>query len=223
MVHHRYPVCMEIAGDTAMWTSPESGDSPNSAPVPHLSAVRAMFESVLWGPDILIIPTKVEICKPIQYHSYVTNYYGPLRSSKSMKNGAPYQLYATVLIDVCYRLYADVIQNPAKEKLPVSALKWDAKTTSPGHAYQEIFNRRIKKGQSYASLCLGWKEFTPSYFGPFRQKTEVCADMPDIILPSLLREVFSEGYDSHYHVVYDTNLVIHQGTLIFPERRYCYD
>ena len=71
MVHYNYPVAMEIAGQTALWTRPDSGDSPISYPVPTPSAVRGMFESVLWGPDILIIPRKVEICAPIQYHSAV--------------------------------------------------------------------------------------------------------------------------------------------------------
>ena len=38
-----------------------------------------------------------------------------------------YQLYATVLIDVCYKLYAEVVVNPHKENLPPSALQWDKK------------------------------------------------------------------------------------------------
>lgn len=78
--HKRYPVCMEVAGHTAIWTRPDSGDCPCSYPAPTYSAVRGMFESVLWGPAVLVIPTKVELCAPIQYHSYATNYGGPLRS-----------------------------------------------------------------------------------------------------------------------------------------------
>ncbi|MGN0482808.1 MAG: CRISPR-associated protein Cas5 [Lachnospiraceae bacterium] len=218
MVTYKYPIEMEIEGNTAIWTRPDSGDSPVSYPVPTFAAVKALFESVLWGPAVEIIPVKVEICKPIQWHNYVTNYGGPLRSDKQIKGGNNYQLYATVLTDVCYRLYAVVMPNFKKEKLSEKALEWDKKTTAPGHAYQEIFNRRLKKGQSYSSLCLGWKEFTPSYFGPFRQNTRVYTDMPDIEIPSMLRQVFPSGYQSEYKAVYDTDVVIHHGTLIYPER-----
>ena len=219
LIHRAYPIQMEIAGNTAIWTRPDTGDSPCSYPVPTYSAVKALFESVLWGPDVLVEPVRVEICRPIQYHSYATNYGGPLRKSEAIKEDNNYQLYATVLTDVCYRLYARVRPNPHKEKMPSSAQNWDRRTTSPGHAYQEIFNRRLKRGQSFASLSLGWREFTPSYFGLFREETEVCADMPDILIPSMLREVFPKGYCSEWQAVYDTDIVIHQGTLIYPERR----
>lgn len=168
-----YPLQMEIAGNTAIWTRPDTGDSPCSYPAPTYSAVKALFESVLWGPDVLVEPVKAEICSPIRYHSYATNYGGP---------------------------------------------QWDRRTTSPGHAYQEIFNRRLTRGQSFASLSLGWREFTPSYFGPFREGTKVCSEIPDIVIPSMLREVFPAGYRSDWRAVYDTNLVIHQGVLIYPER-----
>ncbi len=217
MTYQKYPITMEIAGPTALWTRPDSGASPISYPVPTVSAIRGIFESVLWGPDIWIVPTAVEICAPIQYYSYVTNYGGPLRAGKSIRNGNSYQLYATVLVDVCYRLYADVMQNPNRRKLPVKALAWDKATSSPGHAYQDIFYRRLKRGQSFAVPVLGWKEFTPSYFGPFRPETEVCKDISGITIPSMLREVFPDGYQSAYHAVYSQNLQVHEGRLEFPQ------
>lgn len=218
MLHTSYPISMEIEGNTAIWTRPDTGDSPCSYPAPTFSAVRAIFESILWLPSVQIIPTKVEICSPIQYYSYVTNYGGPLRKADLIKKGNNYQLYATVLVDVCYRLYANVMPVDYKDNLPANALRWDSLTTSPGHAYQEIFQRRLIRGQSYAGLCLGWKEFTPSYFGPFRENTHVYSDIPDIPIPSMLRETFPSGYNSAYHAVYDTDLCIHNGVLIYPER-----
>lgn len=127
-------------------------------------------------------------------------------------------MFATVLLDVCYRLYAEVIPNPGKASLPETAARWDRATTSPGHAYQEIFNRRLMRGQSYATLSLGWSEFTASYFGPFRKGTTVCADLPDIYIPSMLRSVFRDAYRSEYHPVYDTDICIHEGVLEYPRR-----
>lgn len=218
MVSLSYLIKMEIAGNTAMWTRPDTGDCPVSYPAPTYSAVKAIFESVLWGPDVEIIPVKVELCAPIQYHSYCTNYGGPLRNLKSIKEGNNYQLYATVLIDVCYRLYAEVVPNNAKSKLPKCALEWDKKTTSPGHAYQCIFERRLKRGQCYSVPALGWKEFTPSYFGEFRETTKVQADSSSALIPSMLRQVFSKGYASPVSYVYDNNLTIQNGVLEYPKR-----
>lgn len=218
MIHHSYPIQMEIAGSTAMWTRPDSGDSPVSYPVPTYSACKGIFESILYGPDVEIIPTKVEICAPVQFHSYATNYKGPLRQKKSIDAGNAYQMYSTVLIDVCYRLYAVAVPNHRKAYLPEKALEWDKRTTSPGHAYQEMFNRRLNKGQCFSIPSLGLKEFTASYFGPFREKTAVCSDMEDIHIPSMLRQVFPYGHNSKVSYCFDTNLTIHAGTLIYPPK-----
>lgn len=216
-----YRVCMEIAGNTAIWTRPDTGDSPCSYPAPTYSAVRGLFESILWGPAVLVIPRKVELCSVPRFHSYATNYGGPLRKPDNIKEGNSYQMFATVLTDVCYRLYADVILNPRKAGISGNARAWDQRTTSPGHAYQEIFNRRLARGQSYATLSLGWSEFTPSYFGPFREETRVCTELPDLHIPSMLRGVFQQGYRSAYQAVYDQNLCIHGGVLEYPERSDC--
>ena len=214
MIEKSYPICMEIAGATALWSRPDTGVCPVSYPAPTYSAVKALFEAVLWGPAVEIVPQKVELCAPIQWHNYATNYGGPLK-----ENGKPnFQLFATVLTDVCYRIYADVRINRQKDKLPEKARQWDKKTTSPGHAYQAMFNRRLKRGESFDNLFLGWREFTPSYVGEFRPDTTVCSDMPDIFIPSMLREVFSGGYASVPSPVYDVNLTIHGGVLIYPER-----
>ena len=159
----------------------------------------------------------------MQYHSYCTNYGGPLRSTTTMKNGNNYQLYATVLIDVCYKLYAEVMPNHRKNGLPEKAWQWDRKTTSPGHAYQSIFQRRLKRGQSFSSPALGWSEFTPSYFGELRSTTKVLSDLPPIIIPSMLRQVFPKGYNSPVSYIYDNDLVIKDGVLKYPKRGADYD
>jgi CRISPR-associated protein Cas5d len=212
-----YEIKMEISGSTAMWTRPDTGDCPVSYPAPTYSAVKGVFESILWGPAVQIIPTKVEICSPVQYLNYQTNYGGPLRKSGVITTGGGFQLLATVLIDVCYRLYADVIplHGNQKENISEAAKAWDKKTTSPGHAYQEIFNRRRDRGQCFTLPCLGWKEFGPDYFGPLRERTKVQTDYSTVI-PSMLREVFSKGYKSAVSFSFDRDVMITNGELIFP-------
>ena len=211
-----YEIKMEISGRTAMWTRPDTGDCPVSYPAPTYSAVKGIFESMLWGPAVQIIPTKVEICAPVQYHNYQTNYGGPLRKSRVIAGGGGFQLLATVLIDVCYRLYAEVLPIPmtTKERVPDKARQWDGKTTSPCHAYGDIFNRRLKRGQCFTIPFLGWKEFGPSYFGTFRDTTKVQSDI-NMVIPSMLREVFSEGYASKCAFTYEQDVKITAGLMEF--------
>lgn len=214
-----YEIKMEVSGNTAMWTRPDTGDCPVSYPAPTYSAAKGIFESVLWGPAIQIVPIKVEICAPLQYHNYQTNYGGPLRKSRVIAKGGGFQLLATVLIDVCYRLYAEVspVADTAKSRVPDKARQWDGKTTSPGHAYRDIFNRRLKHGQCFSIPFLGWKEFGPSYFGAFRETTEVQADV-NMVIPSMLREVFSKGYASKCAFTYEQDVKITAGVLAFSKQ-----
>lgn len=204
-----YQVTLEIAGATAMWTRPDTGDCPVSYPAPTYSAVKGIFESVLWGPAVEIVPFKVEVCKPLHFHSYATNYNGPLR--KSGTDGA-YQFLATVLTDVCYRMYAHVYPAKNKEKLVAKAKGWDCKTSSPGHAYAAIFERRLKRGQWFVMPCLGWKEFTPSYVGPFREETKIQENV-NTVLPSMLRQVFGRDSKNPLKFTYDQNVKIERGVL----------
>lgn len=213
-----YQVTLEIEGATAMWTRPDTGDCPVSYPAPTYSAVKGIFESILWGPAIEIIPIKVEICKPLHFHSYATNYNGPLK--KSGTHGA-YQFLATILTDVCYRMYAHVYPATNKNRLDHKAKKWDKNTTSPGHAYAAIFERRLKRGQWHALPCLGWKEFTPSYVGSFREETNIQTDI-NTILPSMVRQVF-DGHNAAPKFTYDQNVKVVNGVLHYPLKRRSHD
>lgn len=210
MGDNAYQVRLEISGPTAMWTRPDTGDCPVSYPIPTYSAVKGIFESILWGKAIEIIPFKTEICKPLQFHSYATNYNGPLK--KGGTEGA-YQFLATVLTDVCYRMSAHAYPVRDKSSLDEKSKSWDSRTTSPGHAYAAIFERRLKWGQWFIMPCLGWKEFTPSYVGPFREETKVQEDI-NTVLPSMLRQVFDSNNALDF--TYDQNVKIERGVLHYP-------
>ncbi|HEY1684049.1 MAG TPA: CRISPR-associated protein Cas5, partial [Tepidisphaeraceae bacterium] len=170
-----YNVSLEISGPTAMWTRPDTGDTPVSYPVPTYSAVKGIFESILWLQSAEVIPEKAEVCRPIVYHNYTTNYGGPLRKGKSMDANVPYQLIASVLVNVCYRLYASVVSDLAG--LGTGQGPEAKGCTNGAHAYQELFERRLKRGECHSILCLGWKEFVPDYVGLFRDGTTVQTDV----------------------------------------------
>lgn len=215
MENNSYEIKLEIAGPTAMWTRPDTGDVPASYPAPTYGAVKGIFECILLSDWAEVSPTKVEICKPIQFHVYNTNYGGPLRKSKLLKNGGSYQLIATVLVDVCYRLYAELRSIPETYEKRGIAEKERQKigTTNGAHAYQDRFNRRLKKGQMHYMPCLGWKEFVPDYVGGFRTETTICKDI-NLEIPSMLKTCFPDGKDSAWKPEFKSALV-RKGVLIY--------
>lgn len=174
----QYPVQLEIAGPAAMFTRPDTGSAFVSYPAPTYSAAKGIFESIARLKSAYIRPTRVEICRPIQFHRYATNYRGPLRKVSQLQKDASYQFVAVILIDVCYRLYGNVKEA---SHCPVSL--------NHLHALREIFERRARHGQAFTVPCLGWSEFTPSYFGPFRKSTQVDRSI-NIELSSMLHAVF---------------------------------
>lgn len=207
----KYGIQVEISGPTAIWTRPDTGDSPGTYPAPTRSAARGIFEAILWNPAIEIIPSRVEICTPLIFHHYTTNYGGPLRKSGQISGGNNYQLFATVLINVRYRLYAEV--RPA-ERAPHSEkiARWLERTRSPAHAFQEIFERRLKRGQSYTVPSLGWREFVPNYVGIFRPETRAQEDI-NLTMASMLDKTFPEGPFSTYAPTFLQNAEIRNGVL----------
>jgi CRISPR-associated protein Cas5d len=210
-----YSVKLEISGPTAMWTRPDTGDAPVSYPAPTYGAVKGIFESILYSEWAEVVPTKVEICKPIVYHTYTTNYGGPLRKSKNMIKGASYQLLATVLINVCYRLYADIQSDKNGYRKHGRQGLQETGTTNGSHAYQEMFNRRLARGQFYHIPCMGWNEFTPDYVGSFREGTNIIEDT--IPIPSMLITCHPDGRSSHWNPKYKQNILIEKGVLTYDK------
>ncbi len=186
-----YPISLEISGPTAMWTRPDTGATPVSYPVPTWSAAKGIFESIVRLKNVIISPTTVEICSPITYHEYTTNYGGPLRKSEQIMNNNSFQYKATILINVCYRLYADIKHFKYIPKSLAEAARLEP--INSRHACQEIFNRRLHKGQFYDIPCLGWREFVPDYIGPIREDTE----------NNKVQESINESLSSFLYCVFD--------------------
>ena len=200
-----YEVQFEIAGPAAMFTRPDTGATPVSYPAPTFSAAKGMFESIVRLKSATIKPTKVEICAPIRYHRYTTNYGGPLRKGNQLSKGSSYQLFATVLQDVCYRVYGVVMEL---EKAPLD------RTTNHLHYLQDKFVKRLRNGRWYHVPCLGWNEFTPSYVGPFRNDTKVEESVEQVI-PSMLFSVFSGP--GVYSPTFKQEVWIRKGVLEYVE------
>ena len=205
-----YTVQLEIAGPTAMWTRPDTGSSPVSYVAPTFSAVKGIFEAVLRWKSVNVHPVRTEICRPVQFHRYVTNYRGPLRASDAIRKGASFQLFAMVLVNVCYRLYAEVDWNRGLNGERVQAPDGQC---SP-HAFQDAFNRRLVNGQWFYTPCLGWKEFAPDYVGRFRPETQVC-ESENHELSSMLHMVFDRPQHGIVKPSFSPEMKVEKGVLVY--------
>lgn len=215
-MNEQYLISMEVSGKTAMWTRPDTGATPISYPLPSWSAAKGLFESVSRLKNTRIIPTAVELCAPIVYHEYTTNYGGPLRKDESIRKGNLFQHKATVLINVCYRLYARIedfryVPKSLKEAGQLAGF-------NSLHYGQDRFYRRLHRGQFHDTPCLGWREFVPDYIGPFRSNTEVQILINET-LPSFLYSVFDQdaGGRSPRYVQSEHGRRIEKGMLEYAE------
>jgi CRISPR-associated protein Cas5d len=197
MISKNYSVEFEVQGYAAMFTRPDTGAAPVSYPAPTFSAVKGMFESVARIKSAYIKPIKVEVCAPIIYHRYFNNYRGPLRKA----NTPNFQLTATILSDVCYKIYGVIEEF---EKAPYG--------NNHLHALQEMFIRRLKQGSFRYTPCLGWKEFVPSYFGPLRDST-ITDKSINLVIPSMLYSMFDAPENGKILPLFKQDVKIVEGVL----------
>lgn len=211
-MHKRYEIELEISGPTAMWTRPDTGDAPVSYLAPTYSAAKGILESVCWLKSAEVRPTRVEICEIPMWHTYTTNYGGPLRKSDSVKKGNSFQLLATVLVNVRYRIFAEAVSVDHPDAHSERSRTYQEAKIIGAHAYQEMFRRRLEKGQWHCTPCLGWKEFVPNYVGPLRTASKPCEHV-NACLPSMLHSVFSKPSHGEYRPAFRQNVEIRQGVL----------
>jgi len=221
-----------------MFARPDTGAAPVSYPVPTWSACKAMFESVARGffgegkqPAAFFCPTEVEVWRPIRFEKYVFNYRGPLRKPAEIDpdsgGGNSYQLPATILVDVCYRVRGKCLPIPHEKTAPINT----------AHALQEMFLRRLKRGYSKYAPCLGWKEFLPTYIGEFRQDIGGIIEPPekqidiDLLIPGFLHSIWDAPVNGTYRPVFREVRVekgvlkfckptLQDGKLVFPDNRH---
>lgn len=157
--------CLEVTGDYACFSRPEMKVERVSYDLITPSAARAVFEAILWKPEIRWQVRQIELLKPIRWLNLRRNEVGskvPVGSAKSVMNGNDSTLALYVdedrqqraglfLRDVAYRLHADL------SVLPTAA------SANPTAKYQEMFERRARKGQCINQPYLGCREFACSF------------------------------------------------------------
>lgn len=153
--------CLEVQGDYACFTRPEMKVERVSYDIITPSAARAVFEAILWKPQIRWQIRRVQALNPIRWVNLRRNEVGARISSRNVTtaiaSGAPLGLFVEeerqqraglFLRDVRYRLYADLEVTDRSE--------------SPAK-YREMFERRAAKGQCINQPYLGCREFAAGF------------------------------------------------------------
>lgn len=153
--------CLEVEGDFACFTRPEMKVERVSYDIITPSAARAVFEAILWKPQIRWHVRRVQALNPIRWVNLRRNEVGARISTRNvtaaMGSGAPLALFvederqqraSLFLRDVRYRLDADLeVTDPGE-----SAVK-----------YEQMFERRAAKGQCINQPYLGCREFAAAF------------------------------------------------------------
>ena len=165
-------LCLKVWGDFACFTRPEMKVERVSYDVITPSAARAVFEAILWKPEIRWTVTKIEVLKPIKWISVRRNEVSFLEGSgdgyfvddvdDQGKLKYRQQRASLFLRDVAYRLHAqfEVIDGSKhvrhypelRGRFP---LEPEENLSAHPAKYLAMFQRRARKGQCFWQPYLG--------------------------------------------------------------------
>lgn len=170
-------LCLKVWGDFACFTRPEMKVERVSYDVITPSAARAVFEAILWKPEIRWTVTKIEVLKPIKWISVRRNEVGKVASADNGQGDRGLyieehrqQRAGLFLRDVAYRLHAEFeIVDGSKHVHHYPELRSrfspEPEESQPEHPakYLSMFQRRARKGQCFWQPYLGCREFSAHF------------------------------------------------------------
>lgn len=188
------PLCLKVTGDFACFTRPEMKVERVSYDVITPSATRAVFEAILWKPEIRWRVTKIEVLKPIQWISVRRNEVSKLASADRADGKSDRGLYieehrqqraGLFLKNVAYRLHAEfevVDGSKHVHRYPELRGRFPAEPeeSQPENPvkYLSMFQRRARKGQCFSQPYLGCREFSANFEYVEDTKAAAQADPP---------------------------------------------
>lgn len=179
--------CLQVTGDFACFTRPEMKVERVSYDIITPSAVRAIFETILWKPAIRWRVSKIEVLNPIKWINVRRNEIGCVTSTRNvestMKAGTGQlgvyiederqQRAGLFLRDVQYRIHASLeLYDPSLHKPNFPHLIKQTVNTDeididnePNQAvkFMTMFERRAAKGQCVNQPYLGCREFAADF------------------------------------------------------------
>lgn len=158
--------CLELRGDFACFTRPEMKVERVSYDVITPSAARNIFQAIFWKPSIRWEITRIEVLNPIKRFSIRRNEIGNTMSPQTphlLIEDHRTQKTAYILRDVAYRVFAKLVFIPIRERSSEEQNKVTDPENENPKKYQEIFERRAKRGQCFTQPYLGCREFSCSF------------------------------------------------------------
>ncbi|MBV5328660.1 MAG: type I-C CRISPR-associated protein Cas5 [Chlorobium sp.] len=148
------PFRLKVWGRNACFTRPEMKVERVSYDVITPSAARGVLEAILWKPAITWVVERIDVLAPIRWESVRRNEVGSLMSPRS--NGLfieeqRQQRAGLFLRDVAYTIHA-------RFEMTDKAGPEDNLTK-----FQEMFLRRVEKGQCFHRPYLGCREFAADF------------------------------------------------------------
>jgi CRISPR-associated protein Cas5d len=153
--------CLEISGDFACFTRPEMKVERVSYDLITPSAVRAVFESILWKPAIRWQPEKIEVLSPIRWTTIRRNEVGSKLSASNVKSAMQHGSGLIALyVEEDRQQRASLLLRDVRYRVTASfAMTEKAGTGDNPQKFAEMFARRAAKGQCINQPYLGCREF----------------------------------------------------------------
>lgn len=151
---------IRIQGDIACFSRPELKTERVSYPIPTPSAIRGILEAIVWKPAVIWRVEEIQVLSPIRYLQFRRNEVNERASDSkarsASKSGEPWNYYAdddraqrnTVAlrgVDYVVRAYMELTTR----KGPGDNIR----------KFEEMFERRLEKGQHVTPPVLGCREF----------------------------------------------------------------
>jgi CRISPR-associated protein Cas5d len=145
---------LKVWGDNACFTRPEMKVERVSYDVVTPSAARGILEAILWKPAIRWQITRIDVLNPIRWASVRRNEVGAVMSphtSGLFVEDQRQQRAGLFLRDVAYVIHAffEMTANVGAE--------------DNVKKFEEMFVRRVEKGQCFHRPYLGCREFAASF------------------------------------------------------------
>ena len=150
---------IEIWGDFALWTRPESKVERMTYAVPTPGAIRGLLSSIYSKPpEFYWQVRRIEVLSPIRYISFKRNEV----KSKMMKIPEANSYKACILIEDDRTQRQSVVLQDVRYRITAEIVPRATYTHAPGNLMDQ-FERRGKRGQTFMQPCMGTREF-PAYF-----------------------------------------------------------
>lgn len=165
MEHTDKEYCLEVWGDWACFTRPELKVERVSYDVITPSAARAIFETILFKRYAMRWQvTKIEVLNPIRWTTIRRNEVGAVAGkSPIFIEEKRQQKNSLILQDVRYRIYAQLVFIPVKDRPKEACAKHQPDANENPMKYYQMFERRAKQGQCFTQPYLGCREFAANW------------------------------------------------------------